>query len=511
MRARIEWEDLDCRLDTAWLAQVSEPAPDGLVATQVPKQSRGSTSVSTGFLTPADRPMSARIEGEDSDCRLDATWLAQVSEAAPDGLVAKQVPKRGRGDTSVSTGSLTPADRRRLIAVWHAQVSRRGRGTTSVSTGSLTPADRPMSARIEGEDLDCRLDAAWLPQLPQAAPDATQVPKQGRGSTSLSTGSLTPADRLPLTAAWIAQVSEAAPGELVAKQVPKQGRGSTSVPTGSPTPADRPVAQEVSHLPRRRPGLVGLIFAVALVAGMAIPHLSHFQSLRPPIGAPTLELNSSEPLTSTTAEVRNQLGRPKLIVEPLVGAAGEPAPIGLGLAGQTDDAVIIIRGLLPGMELSKGDPVGPDTWQLTAADLRYAWIAPPRDFVGSADLVAELRLPNAQIAERQTVRVKWMARGAGDEPEQGQLIRQQDVEASRPVAPTTAQHPNDRDVITAASPVSADSSQNQLARQEGKSTRARGKNSLRRSLEHGSRRAPFETPRIGESTQTVKGFWEWSR
>jgi hypothetical protein len=61
-------------------------------------------------------------------------------------------------------------------------------------------------------------------------------------------------------------------------------------------------------------------------------------------------------------------------------------------------------------------------------------------------------------------------------------------------------------VITAAPPASADPSQDQLARQEGKSTRARGKNSLRQPLEHGSRRAPFETPRIGDSTQAVKGF-----
>jgi hypothetical protein len=212
-----------------------------------------------------------------------------------------------------------------------------------------------------------------------------------------------------------------------------------------------------------------------------------------------------------TAEVRNQPGSPKLIVEPSVGVAGEPAPIRLGLAGQTDDTVVIIRGLLPGMELSTGNSVAPDTWQLTAADLRYAWIAPPGNFVGSTDLIAELRLSNAQTVDRQTVRVKWTARGAGNEHEQGPMTRQQEVDASRPVAPTTVQHPNDRDVITAAPPVSADSSQDQLASQEGTSTRARGKSSLRRPPEHGSRRAPVETPRIGDSAQAVKGFWDWSR
>jgi hypothetical protein len=477
----MEWVELDCRLDAAWLARVSDVAPD--VAKQVPdrdrtpKADRGtSTSVSTGSPTPADPRVSPRIEWEELDSRLDAAWAAQVSDAAPDGLFVKQ---------------MAGADR-----------------------GSAPEADRGSTIRPrEWEELDCRLDAAWLPQVSDAAPAAlvAQVPKQDRGRTSVATSSLmTPAECRRLEAAWLAAARDA----LVAKQVPKEDRGSRGVSTGLLTSADRPVGPEVSYAPGRNSGpvkmvLVGLLFAVALAAGIAIPHLSRFQSLRPPIGGPTLE--SPEPLTSTTAEVRNKPGPPKLIVGPLVGVAGQPVPIGLGLAEQTSDAVVVIRGLLPGMELSKGDPVDPATWQLTASDLRYAWITPPRNFIGSADLVAELRLPNAQIADRQTIRVKWMARGIGDESNQGQNTRKQELDASRPVDPTTVQHPNDREVITAAPPVSANSSQNQLARQEGKNTRARGKNSLRRSLEQGSRRAPFETRRIGDSTQAVKGFWDWSR
>jgi hypothetical protein len=467
----MEWVELDCRLDGAWLAQVSDVSPD--VAKQVPDRDRtpradwgSSTSVSTGSPTPADPHVSPRIEWDELDSRLDAAWAAQVSDMAG-------------------------ADR-----------------------GSAPEADRGSTIRPRGwEELDCRLDAAWLAQVSDAAPAAlvAEVPKQDRGRASVTTNLLTPAECRRLEAAWLAAARDA----LVAKQALKEDRGSTpnadsgnrSVSTGPLTSADRPVGPEVSYAPGRNSGpvkmvLVGLLFAVALAAGIAIPHLSRFQSLRPPIGGPTLE--SPDPLTSTTAEERNKPGPPKLIVGPLVGVAGQPVPIGLGLE-QTSDAVVVIRGLLPGMELSKGDPVDPATWQLTASDLRYAWITPPRNFVGSADLVAELRLPNAQIADRQTIRVKWMARGAGDGPEQGQNTRKQELDASRPVDPTTVQHPND------SPPVSADSSQNQLPRQENKSTRARGKNSLRRPLEHGSRRAPLETPRIGDGTQVVKGFWDWSR
>jgi hypothetical protein len=50
----------------------------------------------------------------------------------------------------------------------------------------------------------------------------------------------------------------------------------------------------------------------------------------------------------------NEARSPKLIIEPSLGVAGDPAPIGLSLRGGGNDAIVIIRGLLPGMELSTG-------------------------------------------------------------------------------------------------------------------------------------------------------------
>ena len=60
------------------------------------------------------------------------------------------------------------------------------------------------------------------------------------------------------------------------------------------------------------------------------------------------------------------------------------------------------------MELSTGGAVSGDTWQLSATDLPYAWIAPPEGFVGSADLVAELRLSNDKIADRRAIHLEWI-------------------------------------------------------------------------------------------------------
>src|SRR4029077_7690679 len=213
-----------------------------------------------------------------------------------------------------------------------------------------------------------------------------------------------PDDRLH--AAWFAEASST--DGLLAKQVPKQGGGSTSLSTSSLVPVCRLPGEEVRPAPPRRSGVImiisiGFIFAAAAVAVISIPpHLSLLEVWRSATGGPTIdELTSSEPLTSTTPEMGNEPGTPKLIAEPSVGVAGEPAPIRLALRGRANDAIVVIRGLIPGMELSTGSAITSDSWQLSASDLPYASIAPPQDFVGSADLVAELRLPNAQIVDRQ--------------------------------------------------------------------------------------------------------------
>jgi hypothetical protein len=319
---------------------------------------------------------------------------------------------------------------------------------------------------------------------------------------------------LRVHAAWLAQVSEAA-HERPAKQVPQQGGGRPSVSPSSLDTADCLVGQQVRLAPPSRRGrrsgairviVLGCIFAMALAVVIAIPpRFALFDSWRPPTDGGKTE---EEPLKSATPAMGSEASSPKLIIDPSVGVVGEPAPIGLSLRGGGNDAIVIIRGLLPGMELSTGSAIADDTWQLSAADLPYAWIAPPKDFVGSADLVAELRLPSAQIADRQTLHVKWTRPAQ----EREQIAPPPQENEMRPrVGPPTIRPPNNRDVITAAPPISAESPQGQINREHGKSVRARGKNNLRPSVNEINRRAPLANLYVGESSPAVKGFWDWSR
>jgi hypothetical protein len=100
---------------------------------------------------------------------------------------------------------------------------------------------------------------------------------------------------------------------------------------------------------------------------------------------------------------------PQLVVQDLRGNMGEPAPLGVALQGRAEGALVLIVGLVPGMTLSSGGAVGSNAWQVPATELSNTWIFPPKDFVGVADLMAELRLTDNTIVHRRSIRLEWTA------------------------------------------------------------------------------------------------------
>ena len=133
---------------------------------------------------------------------------------------------------------------------------------------------------------------------------------------------------------------------------------------------------------------------------------------------------------------------------------GEPAALGLAVQGGAESAVII-RGLLPGMELSNGDAVAADASQVAATALGKTWIAPPESFIGSADLVAELRLPDNKIADRLAIQLEW-GPPISPEPTRGPSDWE---EPGLPISPTSAPPHLDRQQIVAGPPISPEPTQ----------------------------------------------------
>ena len=99
--------------------------------------------------------------------------------------------------------------------------------------------------------------------------------------------------------------------------------------------------------------------------------------------------------------------RARLVARPRQGAVSSgPTPLGLAVEGRAENAVVVIAGLAPDMELSAGDMVASDKGQISVAELGSAWIAPPENFAGSIDLIAELHLSDGKIADRVALRVR---------------------------------------------------------------------------------------------------------
>ena len=208
-------------------------------------------------------------------------------------------------------------------------------------------------------------------------------------------------------------------------------------------------------------GLVGVMLGVAVIALERFPLADIW---RQPTIDRTIELASSSarPAPATLA-IRAEPALPRFVVQSSRGMSGKPAPLGLVLQGRAEGAVVIIRGLMPGMELSMGGAVGADAWKMLATDLDDAWISPLESFVGSVDLVAELRLPDDKISDRQAIHFEW-APPISPAPAQQQLDREEITAVS--ISPTPAQRQFDREEITAVPPISPTAAQTKLDQEE---------------------------------------------
>jgi hypothetical protein len=152
--------------------------------------------------------------------------------------------------------------------------------------------------------------------------------------------------------------------------------------------------------------LVGVISAICLTVLVVIEPFSLGRAGQQLLDQRTIKLAS----LSGLEQPRNgaDLAAPRLITLPLVVASG-PTSLGLAVEGRAEGAVVVIAGFPPGMELSAGDMIAPDKWQISVVELDNAWIAPPDNFAGTIDLLAELHLPDGKIADRAALRFDWVA------------------------------------------------------------------------------------------------------
>jgi hypothetical protein len=153
-------------------------------------------------------------------------------------------------------------------------------------------------------------------------------------------------------------------------------------------------------------GMVALALAISLTALLAIEQ-SLLRAMWHQLTHHAIGLRSSSgsavPSIATEPTAR-------LVAGPRQGSLSSgPTPLGLAVEGRAEGAVVVIAGLAPDMELSAGNMVASDKWQIPVAQLGNAWIAPPENFAGSIDVLAELHLSDGKIADRVAIRVEWVS------------------------------------------------------------------------------------------------------
>jgi hypothetical protein len=344
---------------------------------------------------------------------------------------------------------------------------------------------------------------------------------------------------------WLTQVSVAARG-LAASQSHERLRSSARLPNESGLagssisvdPAqDRFLHSEVAPAPlsllQIRSGLLlvftGILLSVALTAVVVITQFWHAdKAFQPPLGRGIERSSWSGWLPPAILAMRDDLSIPHLIVQSSRVMAGEPARLRVAVERRAEDTVVIITGLMSGMELSMGRAVGGEAWELPATDLHYAWIAPPGGFVGSATVVVELRLSHDRIIDRQVIQLEWTT-AISSTPAQRELNREetaqvqpdrQEINEVRATSPAVAQSSLDQEhmiEVPATPPAAtqlypeeptAPESAQQVAPEEVTNDSF---GIVRRSAKDRHGGLPSAPARVGNNPHALKGFWDWSR
>ena len=261
-------------------------------------------------------------------------------------------------------------------------------------------------------------------------------------------------------ALWLGQVSEAATA-LAGTRVPEQLIESVGVSKISTEPSAavnsislsvrnddsfNPADHLATHV-RSRSKLATFTRLVIILAVAALTALIFTGQLPTDILTrdDIIEVASLPVISNLVTAITPERTSARLIVQSWRGNSDEPTPLGLAVQGPAEHAVVYIKGLMPGMELSSGSRVGSDAWEIPATEVGDVWIAPPQGFVGTAKLVAELRLPDSRIADRQAVYFEWELQRPT--PVQHQL---EERAALQSIPPEPIQPQTDRDEVVAS-------------------------------------------------------------
>jgi len=164
----------------------------------------------------------------------------------------------------------------------------------------------------------------------------------------------------------------------------------------------------IQPAPTRIPWKIWIALIVVLIPGLvALVSMIDLPSL--PFGDWRADgrMATSTSSSSQDMALRGEPAIPRLTIQDVRGASGQPLFIGTPLGGLGKDAFVVITGLIPGMTLSTGSAIGVDAWRVPATEFAETWIGPPTGFAGAIDVTVELHLSHQGIAGRRQFRLEW--------------------------------------------------------------------------------------------------------
>jgi hypothetical protein len=202
--------------------------------------------------------------------------------------------------------------------------------------------------------------------------------------------------------------------EIMGAQVrPRRSLAPEHMPPPPPRAA-RPKARIVSG-----ESMSGLILRLSFVAAIIVIAMLFFVGK---ISLPTSwKTTTVEPLkrlgslisgpaqTPPAVEPAPITPTPRLVIES--ADAGNEDEIGLGvkIQGPIEGVLAVVSGIAAGTTLTRGHPWGETGWLVPAAELSATKLRPPAGFSGEMQYTVSLKMPDAKIADRQTLRLQWSA------------------------------------------------------------------------------------------------------
>jgi hypothetical protein len=186
----------------------------------------------------------------------------------------------------------------------------------------------------------------------------------------------------------------------------KRETGDTGGPLPFPSPVPYQAAQSVERTAdlelRHRSGFSTFVVASAVSAATLVAGICSAVWL-------TGQVNPNAANQGLAADIERAKPPKLLFLPPTAQGVGQPVALGMAVHDLGDGGLAVVRGLADGTTLSIGKRANADEWWLSAIDLSATKIEPPPNFVGAMDVTVDLRLPNTELVDRQTLHFTWQA------------------------------------------------------------------------------------------------------